>query len=318
MLKSKKASLFLILIPLSVLSCWGDTSPTSGKDSTVRVGGVVADKTGAGIPSVTVQITGTNYSITDTTDAGGAFNFKKIPSGSYTVKATKESNVFKPSVLNIIVEDSNIDTLRFIAAENRLHGKVMDIITNKGMPDIKIIIYGDNTPFKDSTTTNINGEYEFFNLPKNDYSIDTNFYDMYHDGHSSPYQIKVKTEDFAHPDISLPIFNMSSEVLKFTNATFSVETNTVHLEWTPSRSNFFDRYLVDITDKLPFGTSGVKGDNEYQTNSANIKITPKYRASINNAKIIHFSVRSYYYVDRVTYTSFNGPYSEPVSIQVAE
>ena len=310
-----KKSIFpilLIIMPF-IISCW-DSSPTSDKSKTYKVGGVVTDKKGAGIKGVAVQISGTNFSLVDTTDSAGVFAFKKIPSGTYTVKALKENGVFKPSGIDFSVADSDIDTLGFNAAENRIHGKVIDIITNKGMADIMIYIEDNIGHDKtDSTKTDINGEYEFFDLPVNEYEIYQQLRDIYKKGESSPFIIYVKAEEFVDSDISVQDFLMSSEVLQITSATYSKDTKTVHIEWTPSRSNFFNKYWVYATSELPFGSSG-SNTNESTTNSISIEITPRYRASINNAMVIYFVVSVRYTIDWF----LGSPISEPVSFQVAE
>ena len=314
-----KKSLFLLLfvIALLILSCGKDSSPTSDKSAALKVTGTVTDKNGAGINGVNVQITGTNFNSTDTTDAYGVFEFKGIPSGSYTIQTSAETRVFKPSKIETYVSDSDINTVKFTAAENRIHGQVFDIITNRGIPGIKLSFGGKNTSFEDSVTTDSKGEYEFFDLPQDDYSIsnNSNILEMYQTSQPSPIWINFTIDESTFPDINLPSFYMSSEVLRITTATYSKETNTVHLEWTQSKSNFCKDYHIVRTDKLPFGSSDVEVDLS-RTNDAFIEITPKYRAPINNAKIIHFSVYASYLVSTAPY--IRGIYSEPVSIQVAE
>ena len=318
MRKSIYPLLFLI-IPL-IMSC-GDSSPTSDNAKTYKVEGSVTDKIGAGVWGVAVQISGTNFSLVDTTDSAGVFAFKKIPSGSYTVKALKENGVFKPSGIDLAVADSNIDTLKFVAAENRIHGKVIDIITNKGMADIMIYIEDNIGHDKtDSTKTDINGEYEFFNLPVNEYEIFQPSQDVYKKGSMSPFVIYVKETEFAVLDITVQDFFISSEILQITSATFSEETNTVHLEWTPTKSNYFDEYEIFATDKLPLGSFGNNAGVGSKTNNVSIEITPRFHATLKNAKIIHFAVYVGYYnyfKNTDLWGWIGSPYSEPVSIRVA-
>ena len=98
MLKSRIKQLSMIyVLSLLILSCWGDSSPTSDKIKSYTVGGKVTDKNGTGIKDVLVLIEGTNFSTAKMTDSGGTFYFEGIKSGDYKVKALKDSCFFRPA-----------------------------------------------------------------------------------------------------------------------------------------------------------------------------------------------------------------------------
>ena len=320
MSKFKIVSLLPVILTLLFLSCW-NTSPTSDKTKSFTVGGSVIDKDGTGIEGISVQISGTNFSADDTTDSEGTFKFKGISSGSYNIKTSAENRVFKPSGIDVTVSDSDIDLIKFIAVENRVHGQVIDIITNKGIKNLKMFIQGNADNVKDSTYTDIYGEYEFFDLNRDiTYYINTDYYlwDRMKNGNSYPPAIDLLPKEFTNPDTTVQTLYMSSEVLQIKTATYSKETNTVYLEWTTSKSNFCVDYTVLRTDKLPLGTSTNTGGDKYQTNYAYIEITPKYLATLKGSKIIHYAVSANYDLDPKTHWTFSGPYSEPVTFNLAE
>ena len=176
MSKSNKLHfLFIIALPLLILSCWGDSTPTSDKTGTFKVGGIVSDKNGAGIEGVTVRITGTNYSSADTTDTMGVFAFDSIKSGDYKVKAQKDSCFFKPGNIEITMANTDIDTLKFTSVDSYIHGKVLDIMTEEGIEGVRVDFgfkkrFSGTIVYIDSFYTDRNGEYEFFDIIKNDYT----------------------------------------------------------------------------------------------------------------------------------------------------
>ena len=246
------------------------------------VGGKIQDKNGFGISGVSVKISGNANTATDISDTMGGFLFNGVTSGTYTVITEAEERVFKPSGIDISVADSGIDTLKFTIAENRIHGKIIDIITNKGIPDIPVSIQ-QNSPHhtREVVLTDSKGRYEFYDIPADDYSFQL---DTYWDnkGMASQTFYYLNRDAFTKLELSGPDFYMFSEVLQIITATFSEETNTVHLEWTPSKSNLCAGYMIFRTGKLPLG-SGTGIGEPYETNSAFIEITPKYRAPINYA-----------------------------------
>ena len=247
MLKPKNTSFFLIILPFLILSCWGDSSPTSDKARTYKVSGVVADKNGSGISGVAVQITGTTFSDSDTSDADGAFSCEGLKSGDYKVKAHKDSSLFKPASIEIAVAKTDIDTIKFLSADNCIHGRVLDIMTDKPVPGI-IVSMTPNSKTPDTTTTDANGEYWFFDKIKAQYSFrfDSPLNNYYFDDVSSTYDNKIFPSAFATNEIIRPDRYVSLEKLKFTKAVFSKETKDFTLEWTASEAKYIAGYLLTI------------------------------------------------------------------------
>ena len=239
MLKSKNTSLLLMILPFLILSCWGDSSPTSDKARTYKVSGVVADKNGSGISGVAVQITGTTFSASDTSDADGAFSCEGLKSGDYKVKAHKDSCFFKPASIEIAVANTDIDTIKFLSADNCIHGRLLDIITDKPACGVMVMMKPiSKTP--DTTTTDSNGEYWFFDKIKAQYHFE---FDLPLNKYSSSYHdtfidSSIYPSAFMAKEIIMPDYHVSFEKLKFTKAVFSKETKNFTLEWTASKSDF--------------------------------------------------------------------------------
>jgi hypothetical protein len=312
----KKSTLpFFILISLFIFSCGKDSStPTSNDDISYKLSGVVAGKDSVGIGEVSVKITGTGFSATDITDAKGVFAFNKIKSGDYNIKAQKASTVFKPASIDVTVKDSDIDSLNFIVADNYIHGQVIDMITNKGMSDVSVIIKY-KSGLKTSTKPDSNGKFEFYDIAENDCQIYISTKNELIQG-KSEVSFNFKAAELANFEIIVPTFYLSTEKLQITKATYSAEDSTFSLEWMPSRVNYIDfyiRYYVTI-----FST--YKGiELPYLTNSISIK-KQELDEIIGYSKTYNFSVSALYYPsknDLDNHLNFiKSPKSETASVQV--
>lgn len=91
-----KAAMVCFLVAWVICPSWGQVT-------NARLGGVVADTSGAVVPGakVTVRNIGTDLTETTTSDAGGAYQFPLLPPGDYTLKV--EVTGFENYVQNGIV-----------------------------------------------------------------------------------------------------------------------------------------------------------------------------------------------------------------------
>ena len=244
MLNSKNLHLFIITLPFLFLSCWGDSTPTSDNSKTFVVGGKVTDKNGTGVNGVTVQITGTNYSAADTTDSEGAFTFNNIKVGDYKIKAMKDSCFFKPSKIDFTVGKTDIDTLKFTSAENYIHGRVLDIMTDKGIAGVEIQVHGGKTySLIDSTISESDGEYCFFDIVKGNYDLL-----FRNSSYTHNFSLPLESTFFTGPEITLQNCYFSSEKIEITVVEYNEISKNVHLEWTGSKSPYFSHYQVNYSN----------------------------------------------------------------------
>jgi hypothetical protein len=312
-----------VMMPL-ILSCW-NSSPTSNNTKTYKVNGVVADKNGNGISGVAINISGKAFSTADTTDSEGIFTLEGIKSGNYNVKAHKDSCFFKPANNEIKIGKSDIDTLRFTSADNFIHGNILDIMTDKGIAGVKVVIskeiYNGTeiTGYVDSTITDNNGEYGFFDIEIYNYTInfktDSNRQLFY----------KLISQEFVSPEIIIPIYYSSSEKLEITTAKFSKDTKTLYLEWTPSKSAFVDGYGL-YRSNAPFKLDGPydikKSMDFYNDNKATIIITPEYVKRFfdvtDSTGIMYFAVSASYHKGKVNnyFSNCESPVSNDVNLRL--
>jgi hypothetical protein len=319
----KKVYILFLLLLFITAGC-GKNPVKQDSNKSYKLSGIVAGKNGAGIGGIAVQITGTSFSAVDTTDSGGVFGFAEIKPGNYTVKAEKDSVFFKPANICITVKDSDIGTFNFTVAENYIHGRVIDIMTDKGVPDFMVqIIHSSTFPdtlgdFIDSTKTDSNGEFSFYNLEKRKYTIDLILKDKLN---PSPYLLHdIESKAFANQEIIIPTFYISSEKLRFTAAKFSENSQILYLEWTPSKSELVSNYKVYFSSS-PSGTKLTQyfRDNSYLINNATIKITPQLMATIFGVDVIsapvYFTVSAIYKTPNST--ACWGIFSENISIRLS-
>ena len=324
MIKTNSKYLFLIiLITIFILSCWGDSSPTSDKTKNIKISGVVTDKNGAGIARATVQITGTNFSATDTTDSVGAFSFENIKSGGYKVKAQKDSCIFNPINMAVTVIKTDIDTLKFKSADNYVHGYVLDIMNNKGIEGVTVYLSKSDTGYSSSdeisTKTGSNGEYVFYDIKKSRYRVLCRpIYDTFRN-YSRDYIIE--SQAFNNREIVAHNFYFSSEKLQITRAEFSEETKTLYLEWTPSKSEYVFVYEVHASN-LPDGFSKIESDFcfSWGDNKISVKVTPQNVMGLFDKDVIsgvvYLSVSAVYNKDK-DYFSFESLSSDAVAVRLS-
>jgi hypothetical protein len=338
--------LLFIIIPL-IISCW-DSSPTSQNKKNYKVGGVVTDKNGNGISGVIININGNSISISDTTDSVGIFAFDGFKSGSYIVKAQKDSCFFKPANMNVKVGKSDIDTLKFIYADNYIHGRVLDIMTDKGIPGIMVVlskevyslfpdgsvkndIRGESGFSKiekselssspvDSIITDIKGEFGFFDVEMYNYTLRFGQYDKY-SLRVNNYQIK--SQAFSSSEIIIPTYYISSEKLKITTAKFSKDTKTLNLEWTPSKSAYVDGYWL-YKRNAPFkyigpGVMTRIDSSSYSDNKMEIIISPEYLKNYfdetDSTGVVYFAVSAIYHKGS-DFIFFQSPISDDVNLRL--
>lgn len=313
----KSIFLFLsIIIPL-IMSC-GVSAPTSDKSKTLKVSGVVTDKNGSGISGVTVQITGTNFSATDTTDSGGAFAFENVKPGDYKFKAQKDRCIFKPASIELAGAKIDTDTLRFTSSDNYIHGRVLDIITGKGIKGVRIGFINYDRLYCGAVITDSNGEFGIYDLAKNGYHY---FYetDYYVSGETD---FSIEPSVFENREIVLKTYYFSSEKLRITKAEFIKDTQTLNLEWNPSVSKYIKGYFVHITNNPgeldSLGTYPIdRGYYVSGNNKDSRKITAQMLTDLFDDDIIsgvvYLAVSAVYQIGNYTYY---GPYPDMISIRL--
>ena len=312
----------VVLISFLFLSCWGDSSPTSDKTKNIKVSGVVTDKNGAGIAGATVQITGTNFSATDTTDSVGAFSFENVKPAGYKVKAQKDSCIFNPINMAVTVTKTDIDTLKFKSADNYVHGYVLDIMNNKGIEGVTVYLSKSDTGYSSSdeisTITDSNGEYAYFDIGENRYSVFcSSIYDTFR---FFGRDYVIESQAFHSREIVAHNFYFSSEKLHITKAEFSEETKTLYLEWTSSKSDYALGYEVLATN-LPNGFSKLYNSFCFSfENKISVKVTSQNVMGLFGEDIIsgvvYLSVSAVYNKDNDYFRTYS-PGSEEVAVRIS-
>ncbi|MCE5249035.1 carboxypeptidase-like regulatory domain-containing protein [bacterium] len=106
---------------VSVASITGYIKPETnggGDNSGVyTVYGRIVDTGGNGMPDITVGLAGDTLSLSTVTDGNGAFSFRGIPNGTYTLSPGSEGFVFSPPFVKIIVRGNDVTIYNFIGRE---------------------------------------------------------------------------------------------------------------------------------------------------------------------------------------------------------
>ena len=147
-------------------------TPSGG---TGAVFGVVNDPDENPFKGVTVTIEGTDYSESKETDERGFYVFTNLSAGEYTLTYKKEG--YQTQTEEITLTEGEIKNMGTIIMEEivkaRISGYVLDI---KGAPieSVRLKIKGIKTRYKNSTSSDADGFFEFENLEADTYVIFAN------------------------------------------------------------------------------------------------------------------------------------------------
>ena len=147
-------------------------TPSGG---TGAVFGVVNDPDENLFKGVTVTIEGTDYSESKETDERGFYVFTNLSAGEYTLTYKKEG--YQTQTEEITLTEGEIKNMGTIIMEEivkaRISGYVLDI---KGAPieSVRLKIKGIKTRYKNSTSSDADGFFEFENLEADTYVIFAN------------------------------------------------------------------------------------------------------------------------------------------------
>lgn len=134
--------------------------------ATYSITGNIVDAGATPIESVTVNLTGDATDDT-TTDASGDYAFTGLSDGTYTVTPSKTGYVFTPTDDEVVISGGD-DTSDFVAAAVwAVSGDIVDG-TDAGIEGVAVTLSGDAT---DSTSTDVNGHYEFTGLVDGSYTV---------------------------------------------------------------------------------------------------------------------------------------------------
>ena len=92
---------------------------TSNLVESYTVSGRVLEN-GSGLPGVTVSITGTDVNSSTTTNNNGEYSFINIPSGTYTLTASKTEYLFSPQSVTVTVDNANVSVQDILASYSTL------------------------------------------------------------------------------------------------------------------------------------------------------------------------------------------------------
>ncbi|MBI2472382.1 MAG: carboxypeptidase regulatory-like domain-containing protein [Planctomycetes bacterium] len=145
-------------------------SETTGGGSFII--GFVNDEDDDALAGVTVTLDGAEYSDSVITDEDGAFEFRDLSAGDYTL--TLEKDGFQTYTQNISLGDGEILVLDTIILEvivkAALSGYVVDI-NGDPVENVRIRARGVKTGYKNTTATDADGFFEFADLDADTYII---------------------------------------------------------------------------------------------------------------------------------------------------
>ncbi len=159
-------------------------------ESVASIAGTVVDQDGAGIPGVSIVLTGTDpngsVSLNTTTDASGDYSFDQLLAGSYTVTETTPTGytdggetagstggTVNDDVIADITLPAGVDSVdndfdeNVIANPASVSGTVVDDL-GRPIPGVTITLSGD---VEATTTTDADGNYTFAGLPPGTYTV---------------------------------------------------------------------------------------------------------------------------------------------------
>jgi 6-phosphogluconolactonase (cycloisomerase 2 family) len=157
----KRALLLLLLLLLT--ACGGG----SGGGSRHAISGTVTVN-GAPVSGVTLALAGADTG-TATTDAGGAYRFRELADGSYTLTPTKAGCTFSPASLHVSLAGSDVPGCDFQSGQAAAL-VISGTIRTGGTPlsGITVTLSGAGTA---TTTTDASGAYRFTGLGSGSYTL---------------------------------------------------------------------------------------------------------------------------------------------------
>ncbi|MBN1291635.1 MAG: carboxypeptidase regulatory-like domain-containing protein [Candidatus Latescibacteria bacterium] len=187
---SKKILFYILFLPV-IVSAGCDDNKVTGDDSgkgTYSVFGKIYYESGVGVENVLVNLFGyaddegtdIKINMSVSTDSNGAYLFKNIPNGSYTITPMRSKFVFSPDNYQITVNGMNLSIPSFTGAamsdgngsggnaEYTVSGRVVDT-SGAGMADISIGLAGESLGL--NALTNSQGYYSFRNVANGTYTI---------------------------------------------------------------------------------------------------------------------------------------------------
>lgn len=144
-------------------------TPSGG---TGAVFGVVNDPDENPFKGVTVTIEGTDYSESKETDEGGFYVFTNLSAGEYTLTYKKEGYQTQTEVITLT--EGEIKNMGTIIIEEIVKAIILgNVIDSKGEPieSVRLKIKGIKTRYKNSTSSDADGFFEFGNLEADTYVI---------------------------------------------------------------------------------------------------------------------------------------------------
>ena len=147
-------------------------TPSGG---TGAVFGVVNDPDENPFKGVTVTIEGTDYSESKETDERGFYVFTNLSAGKYTLTYKKEGYQTQTEVITLT--EGEIKNMGTIIMEEIVKAKILgNVIDSKGEPieSVRLKIKGIKTRYKNSTSSDADGFFEFENLEADTYVIFAN------------------------------------------------------------------------------------------------------------------------------------------------
>lgn len=144
--------------------------PPSGGNSFIF--GFVNDEDDNALSGVTVTLDGADYSESVTTDEDGAFDFRNLSAGDYTLTCEKDGYQTYTQIISL--GDNDIQDLGTIVLEKvvkaTLSGYVVDI-NGDPIENVKIKAKGLTTAYKNTTATDADGFFEFTELEADTYVL---------------------------------------------------------------------------------------------------------------------------------------------------
>ena len=144
-------------------------TPSGG---TGAVFGVVNDPDENPFKGVIVTIEGTDYSESKETDERGFYVFTNLSAGEYTLTYKKEG--YQTQTEEITLTEGEIKNMGTIIMEEIVKAKILgNVIDSKGAPieSARLKIKGIKTKYKNSTSSDADGFFEFGNLEADTYVI---------------------------------------------------------------------------------------------------------------------------------------------------
>ena len=170
------------------------------QETKFSISGYIKDTSGNGISGVSVSLSGT-ISKSIITPTSGYYEFSDLPTGSYTVTATKLGWEFDPVSRTTETLSSNITNWDFIGKPKKFNitGRVaIKKETDKGIPLVVIQVFDEGNNRIASFTTDDSGRYEFKDL----------------DGDKS-YTIIPKKENWDFEPSSYTVYLVTNTIINF-------------------------------------------------------------------------------------------------------